>query len=90
MRRLLEMVRRRRIDLTPLLTHRFALADIERAYALFGSEPTESSRSPSPPEEVNQCAFATSSWATTSPLQQTERWPWPRTSRRNTTRGWCF
>ena len=36
MRRLLEMVRRRRIDLTPLLTHRFALADIERAYALFG------------------------------------------------------
>jgi threonine dehydrogenase-like Zn-dependent dehydrogenase len=36
MRRLLEMVRTRRVDLTPLLTHRFALKDIREAYELFG------------------------------------------------------
>ena len=36
MRRLMEMVRQHRVDLTPLLTHRFALGDIEKAYALFG------------------------------------------------------
>jgi alcohol dehydrogenase len=36
MRRLMEMVRARRVDLTPLLTHRFALKDIRDAYELFG------------------------------------------------------
>ena len=36
MRRLMEMVRSKRVDLTPLLTHSFRLADIGEAYALFG------------------------------------------------------
>lgn len=36
MRRLMEVVRRGRVDLTPLLTHSFPLADIGRAYELFG------------------------------------------------------
>jgi threonine dehydrogenase-like Zn-dependent dehydrogenase len=36
MRRLMELVRARRIDLTPLLTHTYSLADIGEAYALFG------------------------------------------------------
>ncbi len=36
MRRLIEMVRRGKLDLTPLLTHRFKLADINEAYKLFG------------------------------------------------------
>ncbi len=36
MRRLMELVRTGRIDLTPLLTHSFALDDIGDAYALFG------------------------------------------------------
>jgi alcohol dehydrogenase len=36
MRRLMEMVRTGRVDLTPLLTHCFALDQIEDAYALFG------------------------------------------------------
>ena len=36
MRRLMELVRRKRLDLTPMLTHHFALAEIEKAYALFG------------------------------------------------------
>jgi threonine dehydrogenase-like Zn-dependent dehydrogenase len=36
MRRLMEMVRTRRIDLTPLITHRFPLDRIRDAYALFG------------------------------------------------------
>ena len=36
MRRLMELVRTKRIDLTPMLTHSFALDDIGEAYALFG------------------------------------------------------
>jgi len=36
MRRLLEVVRHGRVDLTPLLTHTFALDDITQAYDLFG------------------------------------------------------
>lgn len=37
MRRLMELVRTQRIDLTPLLTHVFPLADIRAAYELFGA-----------------------------------------------------
>ena len=36
MRRLMELVRSKRMDLTPLLTHSFSLADIGDAYELFG------------------------------------------------------
>ena len=36
MRRLMELVQSRRIDLTPLITHRFGLDQIQEAYALFG------------------------------------------------------
>ena len=36
MRRLMEVVRHGRVDLTPLLTHTFALDDIQAAYDLFG------------------------------------------------------
>lgn len=38
MRRLMELVRRGRLDLTPLLTHRFALDSIEEAYDLFAHQ----------------------------------------------------
>ena len=36
MRRLMELVRRKRIDLTPMITHRFRLEQIDRAYKVFG------------------------------------------------------
>jgi alcohol dehydrogenase len=36
MRRLMELVRAKRFDPTPLLTHTFPLSEIEAAYALFG------------------------------------------------------
>ena len=36
MRRLMEVVRRGRVDLTPLLTHTFSLDNIGQAYELFG------------------------------------------------------
>ena len=38
MRKLMEMVRRGRLDLTPLITHRFGLDQIEEAYELFGNQ----------------------------------------------------
>ena len=38
MRKLMEMVRRGRLDLTPLITHRFGLEQIEEAYELFGNQ----------------------------------------------------
>lgn len=38
MRRLIEMVRHGRLDLTPLITHRFTLDEIEEAYDLFGNQ----------------------------------------------------
>ena len=38
MRQLMEMVRHGRLDLTPLLTHRFALDEIVEAYDLFGHQ----------------------------------------------------
>ena len=37
MRRLMEVVRHGRVDLTPLLTHTFPLDDIKEAYEVFGA-----------------------------------------------------
>jgi threonine dehydrogenase-like Zn-dependent dehydrogenase len=36
MRRLMEVIRRGRVDLTPLLTHTFSLDEIEKGYEVFG------------------------------------------------------
>jgi len=41
MRRLMRLVEAGRIDLTPLITHAFALDEIEKAYELFGSRRNE-------------------------------------------------
>ena len=38
MRKLMEMVRHGRLDLTPLITHRFSLDEVEEAYELFGNQ----------------------------------------------------
>ena len=38
MRKLMELVRHGRLDLSRLITHRFALGDIEDAYELFGNQ----------------------------------------------------
>ena len=38
MRRLMAMIEHRRVDLTPLVTHRFALDDILDAFALFSEQ----------------------------------------------------
>ncbi len=36
MRRLMEVVKQKRVDLTPLITHRFSLDDIQEGYRIFG------------------------------------------------------
>ena len=38
MRRLMAMIEHRRVDLTPLVTHRFALDDIEEAFDVFSHQ----------------------------------------------------
>jgi threonine dehydrogenase-like Zn-dependent dehydrogenase len=38
MRKLMELVRNGKLDLSPLITHHFALDDIEEAYELFGNQ----------------------------------------------------
>jgi alcohol dehydrogenase len=38
MRKLMELVRQGRLDLGPLITHRFSLDEIEDAYELFGNQ----------------------------------------------------
>ena len=38
MRKLMEMVKHGRLDLTPLITHRFSLDQVEEAYELFGNQ----------------------------------------------------
>jgi alcohol dehydrogenase len=38
MRKLKELVRQGRLDLSPLITHRFSLDEIEDAYELFGNQ----------------------------------------------------
>jgi alcohol dehydrogenase len=38
MRKLMELVRHEKLDLSPLITHHFALDDIEEAYDLFGNQ----------------------------------------------------
>jgi alcohol dehydrogenase len=41
MRRLMRLVETGRVDLTPLITHAFALDEIGKAYELFGSRRNE-------------------------------------------------
>ena len=36
MRRLMEIVKNKRVDLSPLITHRFRLEEIGEAYRVFG------------------------------------------------------
>lgn len=38
MRRLMAMIEHRRVDLSPLVTHQFALDDIEEAFELFSHQ----------------------------------------------------
>ncbi len=38
MRKLMKMVRHGRLDLSPLITHRFSLDQIEEAYDLFANQ----------------------------------------------------